>query len=113
MTRLGLLFRWLFLAGIFHLVSSTWKKRRIISSPEALSGYPTKKYTWDQILNICFLAATFLFLANFVPNVWAPERAVRLHSKCSTLTAICREGTAFSDWPCDALGRLRIGDKIS
>ena len=35
-----------------------------------------------------------------------------LHSKCSTLMANRREGTTLPDWPCDALGRLCIGDKM-
>ena len=28
------------------------------------------------------------------------------------LMASCRKGTAFTNWPCDELGRLRLGDKI-
>jgi len=42
-----------------------------------------------------------------------PQMVVGLDLKGSSTLANCQSATAFSDWSCDALGRLRIGDKVS
>ena len=76
-------------------------------------GHVVSKYiTGDQILKMCPAVNGERVSRNFVFNVWAPQPAVRLHTKCSSTTATCQKTTAFSDWPCDALGRLHIGDKV-
>ena len=65
------------------------------------------------------LSSASLFRIQFLnPPVKADMKSKMLNSifsydsKCSTTMANRLHGTAFADWPSDALGRLRIGDKI-
>ena len=83
-----------------------------VHQPYYLKADDVGQFTGDQILKICYLAATSKLVDNFVPIMEPPQQAVPPETKCNDLMANCRKVTALADWPSNALGRLPNGDKV-